>query len=126
MELQLIPVKDNNTKIQAVTATVQRHFLLGDTLLIAVHSDEAAEYLDRLLWKVPQESFIPHSLLPSSCPVTIAKTEKNITKASVILNLRPDPFLDVKEVTILYDLLDSTSKEREELSLKRKEVYLKF
>lgn len=120
-----IPVKDSRTKLHAITRLAQYYFINKIRMLFCVASNEAAHYLDDLLWKLPPESFLPHLILthPSSESIAITTTLINVNQASIIFNLRPEANPLAATCHITYDYFDETHPTKLEQSIIRKEVY---
>lgn len=120
-----IQVSDNNTKLQKISAVIYDHFVKNDKVLIAVPSNEAALYIDQLLWKMPEESFLPHSIsnFPTKERVTITTSLTNVNQASILINLLTDLHPDPGPVNMIYELLDLTSKDKELISRKKHAAY---
>ena len=114
-EYIFLTIKDNAAKLQAICDTVQRHFYKAEKMLILVSSDEAAHYIDQLLWKYSEESFIPHAIISSTSHerVAISKVRANLNQAAVLFNLRPEAATQISGPhTLIYDLLDETTPVR--------------
>lgn len=120
-----IQVKDNAAKLNKICATVQKHFELKESILITVPSAEAAVYIDQLLWRLPEESFLPHAVVhsPSQEMVAITTATANINQAKILLNLRSEAISFASEFLRIYELFDLTHFEKERLSLQRQAVY---
>jgi DNA polymerase-3 subunit chi len=116
---------NSSAKLQAICDTVARHFFKSESVLIIVASDEAAAYLDLLLWRMPEESFIPHAIVgaPSKERIAISKEKSNFNRAKVLINLRPEAAVSLDEADIIYDLMDLTDASKEELSRQRQNSY---
>ena len=120
-----IRVNDNLSKIQKICTLVHSHFVKKDKVLIVVPSNEAALYLDHLLWKMPEESFIPHAIVHGTTKEQIAITThlSNVNQASTLVNLLGNMHPNPGSVDKIYELLDLTSKEKEEISRQKQEAY---
>ncbi|MDR3624897.1 MAG: DNA polymerase III subunit chi [Chlamydiales bacterium] len=118
-------VTTNANKLTAVCNIAKTCFTKKEKLLILVQDQKAAEFIDELLWRIPEESFLPHCISDSECnePVVITTFPKNVNQASILLNLSSktnnlaDPF------QIIYELMDMTSKERHALSQEKLKIY---
>ena len=125
-KLILLPIANNQSKLLTIAEISSKHFYHKETLLILVPSDEAAHYIDQLLWKLPEESFIPHAIIHSrsSERVAISTAKANLNQAQVLLNLRPEAAVEVSGPHMLiYDLIDHSSPAKLELSQKRETAY---
>jgi DNA polymerase-3 subunit chi len=123
--VRFLTVTDNASKLQQLCAVVNEHFAKGDSMLIAVPTPEAAAYLDQLLWKMPEESFMPHSICnnPTQDRVVITTAAGNINQAKILLNLLPSIHPNSQMFACIYELYDQTSPEKEELSRKKQAHY---
>jgi DNA polymerase-3 subunit chi len=123
--ITFLRVVDNAAKLQRLCGAVHYHFLRKEKALIGVSSDEAAAYVDQLLWRIPEDSFIPHAIVngPTKELVAITKALNNVNQAQALINLRVEIPNNIKEYTVIYDLLDLTHPSKEEQSRKRQEAY---
>lgn len=119
------PVKDNQSKLTLITETIQKHFVLKQPVLISVPSFEAAQYVDQLLWKMPEESFIPHVItdFPSKEFIVITTKPENLNKAKILFNLCPRINPTFKDFEVVYELMDETHPSKLELSIQRQKDY---
>lgn len=117
-------VSDNASKLQRLSSIIHQHSK-NDKILIAVPSNEAALYIDQLLWKLPEESFLPHAVVnfPTKERIAITTSPSNINQAAILINLMPNLHPNPGPVSLIYELLDSTSKEKEAVSLQKKAAY---
>ena len=120
----LFNVDSNQKKIHFLCETVKMHFEKKEPLLLFVSDDKGLTYVDELLWKVPEESFIPHiiSAKETEEKIVITKLRENLNQAKYVFNLCPTPILQTK-FTIIYDFDDKTSPHKRMLSQKRFEAY---
>lgn len=120
-----IQVKDNAAKIQRFSDTVHRQFSLGKSLFISTPSLEAAIYLDELLWKMPIDSFLPHTISDdkTTAKITISIKKENLNNAEILINLCPEVSPCCHSFTKIYDLWDVTTPSKQEQSQKRREKY---
>jgi len=118
-------VADNATKLKKLCETVRGHFSAKEKILIAVSSDEAASYIDQLLWRMPEESFMPHitSEKKSNEHIVITKSNENINGANVYINLRAEIPASMTGYHLIYDLLDLTHPTKADQSRKRQDAY---
>lgn len=116
---------DNQSKISCICDTVRRCFEEGKAVLIAVSSQEASNFLDNLLWRYPEDSFLPHVVSndPVSDRIVITMNEKNINNAAVLFNLRPNANLSRGMFQVIYDLFDETHPDKLKLSQQRLQAY---
>lgn len=120
-----IPVKDNSSKLNAICQTVQNHFDRKNAVLITVPNNEAAEYVDQLLWRMPEESFLPHQIAVNATKELIAITTigANINGARILFNLCPQAIPFFQEFEAIYELDDATHPNKAMLSQQRKAFY---
>ena len=121
-----LTISDNATKLRAIIETVEKHFLKAEKVLVLVGNDEAALYIDQLLWKLPEEGFTPHSIIAAQSKerVAITKVRANLNQADVLFNLRPEAAIQISGPhTLIYELIDQTHPSKHELSLERQKAY---
>lgn len=118
IQVYFLHVADNAAKLKKLCAAVHSHFIKRDKILIFVPSSEAASYIDQLLWKMPEESFIPHAIAngPTKEQIAITTSLSNINQATTLINLTGAMHPNPGPADTIYELYDSTSKEKEELS----------
>lgn len=127
-KVHFIQVDNNGAKLQAITQIVHEQLDNGKKILIAVPNQEAANFVDRLLWATPEDSFSPHSIAnsPSNELVVIAIEPVNYNKAQVLINLNPMVSPHSGEFEAIYDLYDKTHPTKEQLSQQRRDDYKKL
>jgi DNA polymerase III subunit chi len=120
-----ISVKDNNSKLNVICQTVQNLFIQKKAVLILVPNEEAASYVDQLLWRLPEESFLPHRIAfnPTNEPVVITTKAENMNQAHVLFNLCPNASPIYRDFETIYELDDRTHPTKEQLSQQRKAFY---
>lgn len=116
---------DNASKMAHICMTIQSHFDQGHRVLITVPSMEAAHYVDQLLWRYPEESFLPHviSQKPLKESVLITTEQENLNQATVLFNLCPAASPICAQFTTVYELFDETHLEKLRLSEIRHKAY---
>lgn len=89
------------------------HYEKRKTLLLKTDSQETTDYLDKLLWEFPKDSFLPHSTSFSSSAY-IYLSSADFIPASIysIFNFTKQPLLSTGSITKIYELEDSSSPER--------------
>ncbi|WP_068466448.1 DNA polymerase III subunit chi [Candidatus Protochlamydia phocaeensis] len=115
-------VKDNQAKIQLICQKAQEAFLQERRLLITVPTIEAGRYIDALLWRQPEESFLPHLFTQSPTSEWIAITTMeagNLNQASCLLNLCLTASSFYQEYEDIYELDDETLPDKKEYAKKR-------
>ena len=119
-------VKDNGAKIHLICTKAKESYQLEKRLLIAVPSFEAAQYVETLLWRFPEESFMPHVIADTKTKEWIAITmqdKENINQAPRLLNLCP-AFTPLSHlVEEVYELYDETHPQKMKLSEERMQQY---
>lgn len=120
-----VQVKDIDAKQQAICTLVHKHFRRSDSILITAPSKEAAIYIDQLLWRWPADSFIPHTITDTLTKerVVITTSKTNINQASILINLCPTIYEEIKNFHLAYELLDLTHPLKEQQSRKRHADY---
>lgn len=122
MKVTFYRVKDNSSKIQFICRKSQEAFHDEKRLIIVVPNDQAAQYVDALLWKIPEESFIPHRISdkPSKDWIAISLYgAPNFNEASRAINLSPQPLLFTDHLEDIFELFDESDPQKKELSEKR-------
>lgn len=124
-KITFLTVDNNNAKLSAIVQTVQQQLDQGKRILITVPSDEAAAYIDKLLWSMPEESFSPHVIASATSQecVVITTQAANHNKAEVLINLQPTICPISSEFDTVFDLYDATHPDKEQLSIERKDAY---
>lgn len=119
-------VKSPQAKLQTLANVANHCFASKARLLFSVATDEAALYLDELLWKFSPESFLPHAIItkPSTELIAISVGLQNFNQASILFNLRPEPHPLVTSFPFIYELFDETHPNKRAQSELRKEAYL--
>lgn len=125
-KLTFYRVKDNGAKIQLICAKAQDAFRKEKRLLIAVPNMEAAKYVDTLLWKLADESFMPHLISDVQSKEWIVITlqdQENVNDAPHLLNLCTVASPLYQFVEEVYELYDETHPQKLELSQQRMRLY---
>jgi DNA polymerase-3 subunit chi len=120
-----INVSDNLSKLSSIVSTCKKHFLNRDSILIFTQDKIAAQFIDDLLWKMPQESFMPHSITSQLTDekIVITTIPKNLNKAQILINISAKPATFCNEFEIIYELMDATTEEKLKLSKERFDSY---
>lgn len=119
-------VKDNAAKIHVICAKAKESFQLERRLLISVPSFEAAQYIESLLWKVPEESFMPHVIADTATKEWIAITlqdQHNSNQSPRLLNLCPTFSPLSHQVEEVYELFDESHPQKLKASEQRMQEY---
>lgn len=114
-------------KVSCICHLVHRFFQQSKRQLILVPNDQAADYVDKLLWKYPKEAFIPHAIAtePLAAAVVITTSKQNLNNATILINLCAEASSLVNDASQTHELLDATDAKKEELSRQRKVHYEK-
>lgn len=118
-------VRDNASKLKRIVETAHAHFERKEPLLILVEDARSAAFVDELLWKMPETSFLPHISTddPTDDPIAIVKIKKNLNNAPIAFNLCPTPLLIDGPFRIIYDFEDLTTPHKQNLSSLRYASY---
>lgn len=120
----LFQVRETSHKLRVICETAAEHFKNKEPLQIIVPDKTALEFVDALLWRMPEESFLPHSALSTASNELIAVTCERaiLNQALAVFNLCLMPPLNCK-VKTLYDFDDITSPDKKQASEKRYQAY---
>lgn len=120
-----IPVSTAEEKRNGLSRTVQQCFSQRKRILVLAPNREVAQYVDQLLWRHPPESFVPHTIAQKAIrhPVVITTERANLNRAQVIFNLSQTPLPITAKFETIYELYDTTSPQKEQLSRSRKAHY---
>ena len=120
-------VRENSVKLKKIVETAQSHFEKKDRLLILVEDARSEQFVDDLLWKMPETSFLPHSASDHAHaePIAISKSKINPNGAKIAFNLCPTPLLIEGPFRIIYEFEDLTSPSKKNLSSLRFDAYKK-
>jgi DNA polymerase-3 subunit chi len=126
LKIIFFSVKNNQDKLNWICLRVQEAIKNEKRMLITVPHDEAAHYIDHLLWSMPEESFIPHSIIKAVTndwiAITTSQTE-NLNRAHQLLNLCSQTPLLYQQFEEIYELYDETSANRLEAVQKKIQDY---
>lgn len=115
MNIIFLRTRDNQEKCSRIIQCAEQALETEKRLLIVAPNEEAARYLDQLLWRMPQEGFVPHVITHTPCQdfVAITTTYQNLNQASYLLHLSPQicPIGDKFEQ--IYELYDMSNPEKE-------------
>ncbi len=118
-------VRDTKLKLQRLAEMAQTHFEKRDPFIIFVEDIKAQTFVDDLLWKLPETSFLPHTATDDTTKdlVAITKSKTNVNQARSAFNLCPTPLLLEGPLRLIYDFEDLTSPSKKELSSLRFDAY---
>lgn len=118
-------VRENTVKLKRIVETAQTHFEKKEPFLILVEDARSQQFVDELLWKLPETSFLPH--IASDDPVkdliAIAKVKKNVNGARIAFNLCSTPLLIEGPFRMIYEFEDLTTPNKKNLSSLRFDAY---
>jgi DNA polymerase-3 subunit chi len=128
MLVSFLPAPNNRTKLASICQTIHYHFQKKEPILIKVPTEEAAKYIDALLWKYPEESFMPHvrSEVPVQECVVITCSKENLNQAAILLHLCPTVHPSPQQFSYIYDLYDETDEDKHQASEARKKYYMEL
>ncbi|MBM3183912.1 MAG: DNA polymerase III subunit chi, partial [Chlamydiae bacterium] len=88
-------VSDLPSKLRCITETARSHFSKKEAVLFFVENEKGEAFLDELLWKLPEHSFLPHAISNQKTDekIAITKTKENVNGAIFAFNLCPTPLL---------------------------------
>jgi DNA polymerase IIIc chi subunit len=120
----LFQIHTSAAKLSRLIETAAFHFKKRAPLLILAEDDKALQFVDDLLWKTPDASFLPHEIAssPTSALITLTKTKLNLNGARSLFNLCPTPYL-TDAFSTLYDFEDLSSPAKQALSAIRFDAY---
>lgn len=127
-KVHFLRVTNTAEKLDSICQITHKHFKKKEAILIAVPSTEAAIYIDQLLWRQPDDSFLPHAIVnaPTHELVAITTTSDNVNQAKILINLCPNIPVNLTGYIIIYDLFDLTHPTKEQLSLNRQSAYAAY
>lgn len=110
-------IKNTSEKLNRLCGTANRYFLSKIPLLFLVNDPEGLDFLDKLLWKTPPESFLPH-------PNPFIQIHQKVQpEFSSIFNLQPSALIDIYPFKTIYEFEDHTSLGKLQLSKQRYQNY---
>ena len=118
-------VRDVASKLKRIAETAKAHFEKKERFLIFVEDAKAQDFVDELLWKSPESSFLPHSAADEETKdwIAITKGKRNINGARIAFNLCSTPLLIEGPFRIIYDFEDLTAPNKKNLSSLRFDRY---
>lgn len=119
-------VFDTSTKFRCITETARSHFLKKESLLFFVEDEKSENFLNELLWKFPETSFLPHAIaneiVQEWTPVAITRSKMNVNNSAFAFNLCPTPLL-LPGFKIIYEFEDLSAPNKKNLSSLRFNAY---
>jgi DNA polymerase IIIc chi subunit len=118
-------VRDNSSKLKKIAETALAHFEKKEPFLILVEDERSQQFVDELLWKLPETSFLPHIAAdePTTDRIAICKSKKNVNNARIAFNLCPTPLLIEGPFRIIYEFEDLSAPNKKNLSSLRFDAY---
>jgi len=118
-------VKKIEEKQNHIIRLAEEYFEKKEPLLIQLPHEKALEYVDCLLWKVPKDSFLPHSIKtdPTQDLIVLTTPSKNPNNALSLLNLCPEPANSSFPFIKIYEFEDLVSANKNHLAQKRYKAY---
>lgn len=119
-------VSTDEQKRNKIVQLAQDYFEKKEPLLILLPHEKALEYVDLLLWRLPQDGFLPHAIKDEPCADTIVLTtsDNNPNHARSILNLCPTPVNNKNlSFTRIYELEDLASSHKNKSAQDRYKNY---
>ena len=112
-------------KLKMICDTIQSHFDKKEHSLLFVEDAKAQEFVNELLWKNPDTSFLPHVVSddPTKDFVAITKTKNNVNNASLAFNLCSTPLITSHPFRIIYEFEDMSNPNKNKLSSLRFDAY---
>ena len=118
-------MRDAKTKLLRIVETAQSHFVKKEPFLIFVEDEKAEKFVDELLWKTPETSFLPHVVAhgPTRDLLAITRLKQNVNETKIVFNLCPTPLLIEGPFRIIYEFEDLTTPHKQNFSALRFEAY---
>ena len=118
-------VRTQAAKLKIICDTLQQVFEQKERAIVFTEDQKAQEFVDELLWKTPEMSFLPHILCdePTKEFIAITKTKNNVNQANIAFNLCPTPLLIETHFRIIYEFEDLSHPHKNKLSSLRFDAY---
>lgn len=106
-------IKDNREKVQFICTKAEEAYRQEKKLLILVPTEAAGQYVDSLLWKFPENSFMPHVLtsVPTAQWIAITTLTENLNQAPRLLNLTGQA-VTLPHFEEIYEIFDETAPDK--------------
>lgn len=117
-------VSNDQMKRARIISIAEEYFEKKQSLLFKLPHQKALEYLDLLLWRVPQDSFLPHVIKDTPCNdlIVLTSSEENPNQARSIFNLTASPITNPDFITI-YTFEDLSSTEKNTIAQQHYHTY---
>ncbi len=118
-------VRSAAAKVQTICQTTQSHFEKKEPFLILVEDVKAQEFVNELLWKSPDTSFLPHTASDEATKdfIVITRTKNNVNNALTAFNLCSTPLVIQGDFRTIYEFEDLTNPTKNKLSQVRFDAY---
>ena len=118
-------VQNALAKLKIICEIAETHFKAKEHFLILVEDQASLDFVDDLLWKSPDTSFLPHvaSDEPTKDLIAITKTKNNVNQGRVAFNLCSTPLMIDSPFRIIYEFEDLTNPNKNRLSSLRFDAY---
>jgi len=117
-------VTNDQMKRTRIVSIAHEYFEKKQPLLFKLPHKKALEYLDLLLWRIPQDSFLPHLIKDSPCSdlIVLTSSEENPNKARSVFNLTGEPITN-PVFTSIYTFEDLSSTEKNTVAQQHYHAY---
>jgi len=108
MRVIFYTVKNAEEKVRYLLVPVLYHFNRSEKIKIVVPDQKTRDFIDTLLWKHPEEGFLPHcTSLPAPFEDGVyISLQKEVQGYPFVFNLSPDPYHPSGTCNTLYELED--------------------
>ena len=111
-------------KIHKILKVIHECYEARKMLLLKTESQGTTDYLDKLLWEFPKDSFIPHSLsFPSESTIIISSSKEIPSSIYSILNFTKESLINFPFLSKIYEIEDLTSPEKKQIFEKKYKDY---
>jgi DNA polymerase IIIc chi subunit len=125
----LISAKNPQDKILKLGIMAKKYFNKKEALVFLVEDEKAANFLDKLLWEIPKESFLPHACSDFLKENTFLYVSKNIIsfeRVHSFFNLRKSPLIPDREVCRIFEFEDTSTPEKKKICVEKFGTYQKL
>ncbi len=118
-------IRETASKLKLICETAQAHFEKKEHFIIFVEDAKAQDFVNELLWKNPDTSFLPHASTDDTSKefIVVTKTKNNVNEAKVAFNLCSTPLLIATPFRMIYEFEDLTHPNKNKLSSLRFDAY---
>lgn len=124
-QIVFFSVQDTQDKLAKLCAIAKGHFEKNDPLLVMTADEKARNFVDELMWRVPADSFLPHTASDMPCRdlIAITSSRQNTNQARTIFNLTPEPLFFEELGLTIYEFEEHISEQRRKSSEARYRAY---